>query len=393
MITEKTVAIRSMLAIASMSALLVMLRPDVEAQSIAHVEIGQSEDTVSIRYDLSPSEPGETYRIAVQLSTDGGKNFGAQPLPVFGDAGTWVKPGISKLIYWLPLDGGAELSGSNFVFRVSGRVHGSSPIVEFVQVKGGNFDMGDIFDEGVINERPVHEVRIDDFEMGDYEVTNLQFSAFLREYGSSVVKSGEFKGRKMIYDHPAGLHLVEPKEGIWVAANGYQFHPAVNVTWYGANEFCRYYGWRLPTEAEWEYAARAGGKNVRYGNGKDAARAGEINCADVAPGATPPSGQKDSMGRTVRVASYPPNGLDLFDMSGNVWEWCQDWYATDYYLHPKRINPTGPWLGRYKSIRGGSWFNKPSAVRVSARSFFSPWGKNEDLGFRVVRPGPHPSDQ
>ena len=356
-----------------------------EAQSFRNLRVEQSDDTVRITYDVYPNLPDETYKVTVYLSTNGGTSFRASPLRVSGDAGNGVRPGPNKLIRYFPLENDTDLKGSSIVFRLRGKVLGTSPVVEFAPVSGGAYLMGDPFDEGELDEFPVHEVHVDSFEICQYEVTNLQYAAFLREYGSSCVKSGGFRGEQMIYEHSAGLERAGPDDGSWRVRKGYEFHPVVNVTWYGAYEFCRFHGWRLPTEAEWEYAAREEGKRVRFGNGSVSLTVGGANIAGAPNELSYRSTIYDSAGSTVRVASYLPNALELFDMSGNVWEWCQDWYAPDYYLHSKQDDPAGPWLGRYKSIRGGSWFTSAGGARNSGRSFFSPHGTNGDLGFRAVR--------
>ncbi len=222
-----------------------------------------------------------------------------------------------------------------------------------------------------------------------HEVTNYQYLLFLTMYHSSVVKDGEFKGEVMIYPNDKGLRKLNKNTNIsmeiWGTNPGYEYFPVVGVTWYGANEYCKYFGYRLPTEAEWEYAARERGKNVLFGNGKMIANPTQINFDGRTSEKKKYSVSGEFRKSQIRVATFQPNSLRLFDMSGNVWEWCQDWYKRNYYYHSKKDNPTGPWFGKYKSIRGGSWFNNAEDIRTTDRSFFSPYKSNGDIGFRVVK--------
>lgn len=178
--------------------------------------------------------------------------------------------------------------------------------VEFVWVSGGSFLMGDVRGDGAEDEKPPHRVRLDGFWMGRYEVTVGQYRRFCRETGRSMPPQPPGSGED---------------------------HPVVNVSWYDAMEFCRWVGRRLPTEAEWEYAARAGGRKLRYPRGEalthDDANFSGIGGADRWEGPAP-------------VGSFPPNALGLCDMDGNVREWCLDRYRKDYYRYSNSIrNPKG----------------------------------------------------
>ena len=162
----------------------------------------------------------------------------------------------------------------------------------------------------------------------------------------------------------------------------------VLVSWYDAAEFCRWMGGRLPTEAEWEYAARAGGKDIKYpwGNEFDGTK---LNFADRSSGLSWAKKEwDDGYKYTSPVGSFPPNELGLYDMAGNVHEWCSDWYDKEYYKHSPVDNPRGPSSGDRKVLRGGSYGGGPWACRAANRGRPDPGagGARYDGGFRVVLP-------
>jgi len=228
---------------------------------------------------------------------------------------------------------------------------------EFVLVKGGTFEMGDVFGEGKNDEKPVHPVTVDDYYLGKTEVTVGQYRAFCQTTGRSM-----------------------PNAPSW----GWQEdHPIVNVSWNDAVAYSQWAGYRLPTEAEWEYAAREGGSKVRFGNGKDVADPAEMNFDGSSQYKKSYSVVGVYRAKTTAVGSFSANALGLADMSGNVWEWCSDRYGSDYYGQSPRSNPTGPTSGTIRVLRGGSWDSNPNNCRTANRNGDTPGYLN---GFRVVRP-------
>jgi formylglycine-generating enzyme required for sulfatase activity len=173
----------------------------------------------------------------------------------------------------------------------------------------------------------------------------------------------------MIYENSTG-GLVK-SGATWAPATGKGNYPIINVTWYRANEFCKYYGGRLPTEAEWEFAARGGNSSKNY------LYSGSNTVGDVA-------WYVGNASYTNTVGTKTANELGIYDMSGNVYEWCNDWY--DVYLSSGQTNPTGASGGTYRVLRGGSWFNyNYSTCRASERDYSVPNNYNDSFGFRFVR--------
>jgi formylglycine-generating enzyme required for sulfatase activity len=170
-------------------------------------------------------------------------------------------------------------------------------------------------------------------------------------------------------------------------------HPVVQVSWDDAAAFCTWAGGRLPTEAEWEYAARGGVADARFVWGDTADAIRSPRAANVADASAQPHfpwwvvfpGYRDGFGWTAPVASFAANGFGLFDMAGNVWEWTADWYAPTAYASSTEENPQGPASGRSRAVRGSSWGDEPIVLRVSERSFQAPEHRSYFHGFRCAR--------
>lgn len=157
--------------------------------------------------------------------------------------------------------------------------------------------------------------------------------------------------------------------------------PVDNVTWFEASEYCRKVGKRLPTEAEWEYACRAGSSTIfHYGNTLSSEQA---NFDGRSPFGGVPQGSSKS--HPMPVGNYQPNKWGLYDMHGNVAEWCSDWYDQVYYGNSDEKNPTGPQNGKLKVVRGGSWNNEGKSLHSAKRTAYNPSIRLNTLGFRCVK--------
>ena len=157
----------------------------------------------------------------------------------------------------------------------------------------------------------------------------------------------------------------------------------VFVNWNDATAYAKWVGKRLPTEAEWEYAARGGLVGKRYPGGDEISH-DDANWGNTVNG-------KDKWSKCAPVGSFEANGYGLYDMAGNVWEWCQDWYGSDYYNNSPTKNPPGPDTGSRRVLRGGGWLLKTNYLRVASRdNYGSPNARNNHFGFRCVSGSDNP---
>ncbi len=230
--------------------------------------------------------------------------------------------------------------------------------------------MGDVLQDDMSNdEKPAHSVTVSSFWMSQYEVTNAQFCMFLNDMGNT------FEGGSFWIDLEKSNCMIEMRLGRYITKAGYADYPVMEITWYGARAFTEWLGGRLPTEAEWEYAARNLGQEIRFTNGiRFNSRFSNVKGINGL----------DRFIQSAPVGSMRPNALGLYDMIGNVWEYCQDWYQNDYYTKSPRDNPRGPHEGMFRVIRGGSWNISRWNCRNMVRGRFLPNNNGNDIGFRVV---------
>jgi formylglycine-generating enzyme required for sulfatase activity len=232
--------------------------------------------------------------------------------------------------------------------------------LEMVLIPKGKFIMGSPKDQGDEDETPQHEVYLDAYHIDIHEVTNRAYKKFVDATG----------------------HQVPFVDAEWAAPynwingtypEGKSDYPVVLVSWEDAKAYAEYVGERLPTEGEWEKAARGGltNKSHPWGEGIDETVA-NYHFSDSPRDYRP-------------VMSYPPNGFGLYDMAGNVWEWCSDWYDFNAYLKSPSPNPHGPEKGEYRVYRGGSWINPAKFLRCGERGKNIPQNQSYVIGFRCVK--------
>ena len=276
-----------------------------------------------------------------------------------------------------------------------------------VRVEGGEFLMGTEDPYGFVadGEGPVRAVTLKPFWIDSCAVANARFAAFVEatgyitdaeHYGWSFVFGGllpdDFEPTRGAAQAPwwrqvFGANWCQP-EGPHSSVDDRMDHPVVHVSWSDAASYCSWSGMRLPTEAEWEYAARGGLEQKRYAWGDELTPDGEWRC-NIWQGIYPSHNTlADGYLGTAPVASSPSNGFRLYNVSGNVWEWCLDWFDTTFHVSRSREDPTGPPSGRAKVIRGGSYLCHDSycnRYRVAARSSNTIDSSTGNMGFRCVK--------
>lgn len=337
------------------------------ADRVQQVQALQQGNRMVLEYSLTGDKP-TTVSFSVTVN---GQKYTADKLHLEGDYGKNIAPGRKRLVWNVLQDFPRGLHGRADWELTAAGGGGADPTtgMEFVAVPGGCFQMGDSTGDGQADEKPVHQVCVSGFSIGKYEVTNAQYRRFKPSHNS-----GDYNGKSLNGDN----------------------QPVVNVSWNDAVEYAQWLSrqsgkaYRLPIEAEWEYAARGGSSARNYwGNRKDDA-CGHANVADQwakfiwSDGAI--HNCDDGHAVTAPVGRYRPNAFGLYDMMGNVWEWCSDWYDENYYGVSPKDNPQGPSSGSSRVNRGGSWYSEPWYVRSADRVRFGPSVRGNDLGFRLVLP-------
>ena len=301
---------------------------------------------------------------------------------------------------------------------------------DMAYIPAGTFEMGDSFSEGESDERPVHTVMLDSFYMGKYEITNAQYCDYLNSALDSTIYVSVFGvvcGSENNQEYcdtrtSSSSSQIARSDGVFSVRTkmdrDMSNDPMVNVSWCGAAAYCNWrsqqegrqqcynlipwtsgawtcdfgkHGYRLATEAEWEYAARGALPATRFPWGDTISHAQanyESNSSflyDVSPTrGFHPSWYDGVPPYTSPAGSFSPNGHGLYDMAGNVFEWCNDWHFSTYYASSPTNNPTGPESGWYRIIRGGNWSHNANYCRVTNRTYVDPTVRMNDLGFRLV---------
>jgi len=398
-----------------------------EVSEVTANQRGDDSKLVDIRYDLSDAD-GDSCTVWIAVSNDGG---GSWRVPVFSVSGHWgvgVTPGNNKHIVW---DAGADVPGMMGSFRARVFADDGKSSDSLALIPAGFFEMGDHFSEASSNELPVHTVYLDSFMMSRFEVTNQQYCEFL----NNSLSAGQIEVRDgtvyAVGDDDPYCDTKEASSYSRILFAGVAFtveadkqdHPMVMVSWYAAVAFCNWKseqegfegcynlstwtcdfaktGFRLPTEAEWEYAARGGlaGKRYPWGDSILSSQANYYTSGNPYETGdypwTTPVGFYDGQLRQKTDFNWPGsatsyqttsgvNSYGLYDAAGNVFEWCNDWYDSDYYDSSPGVNPQGPTSGTSRVIRGGGWISGEDGCRASYRYFNGPTYRLNDFGFRLA---------
>ncbi len=370
---------------------------------------------VDILYDVADAD-GDTLTVSVSVSSDGGSTYGVPALTMLGPGyGFGVTAGNNRHIVWNAGRDWPNWYSTTMRVRVTASDGGEPPPEGMVLISAGTFTMGDTYGVGTSDERPIHDVYVSAFYMDRKEVTNRQMADVLQwgldrgliAASTLTVKNQEGNPQELLDLDDSHCEISFTGTSFTVDAGREDF-PCVEVSWYGAQAYCNYRsdmegldrcidfadwscdftrnGYRLPTEAEWEKAARGGLQGNYYpwpshgGSYEDHIDGSEANywdSGDPYDNGTTPVGYYDAWGY----------GEGLYDMAGNVWEWCYDWYDADWYDDPGAADPdpTGPSTGDYPVIRGGSWNYIPFALRCAYRLYSQPSDAPHDVGFRCAR--------
>jgi formylglycine-generating enzyme required for sulfatase activity len=261
-----------------------------------------------------------------------------------------------------------------------------------ILIPGGPFPMGVADGDPLLNadEQPQHIVMLRDYYIDQNEITNTQFASFVQATGyltdAEKLGSGSvLPSKKRQWEDTPGANWFQPY-GPDTNISGQGFYPVTQISWNDANTYCAWVGRRLPTEAEWEKAAR-GPDGRRFPWGSSPLAGDLLNSSDVnLPIVWADKTFNDNYRQLAPVGSYPAgmSPYGLLDMAGNVWEWVADWYAATYYATSPDLNPAGPPAGTNRVARGGSWAYVEQGVRSANRDFHPPEFRSDNSGFRCA---------
>lgn len=321
----------------------VFFSTNVFSQTVSNVFAEQQGNDLIIFYTLETDEPCE---INLYISNDAGRTWEGPMQKVSGDAGKNIIAG-KKQLRWIVLEERESLVGNQVQFRITA-IEDRVKEPEMVLVKGGAFLMGTngVKDNALSgDEWPKHNVILRDYYIGRYEIT--------QELWAKIMGSNP--------SHFKCLHC-----------------PIENISWDEVQEFIRKLNhltgksFDLPSEAQWEYAASGGVNSSGY------IYSGSNDLTKVAWYVA------NAENKTSPVGYKRANELGIYDMTGNVWEWCRDWYASDYYENSSKKNPEGPAQGSQRVVRGGAWRTSVAFSRITTRFFEYPDAKSNIVGFRLI---------
>lgn len=355
------------------------------APVVTNVVAGQIEGTglVEITYDVIDAD-GDSITAMVICSSDNGVTFDLLPVTVSGDIHRSMAAGTGKQITW---NAAADYPGRYWAQVVAKVVVSDGPSVsgEMLYVPAGNFVMGSTY---TTDEMPIHTVYLDAFYIDKYEVTNAEFEVFINAggYATQAFWSAEGWSARNIsgWIQPAYWATGEYHSG-----PGWPGFPVVGVSWYEAEAYANFAGKRLPTEAEWEKAARGTDERTYpWGNSIDGSRANYSSSGDPYDNSSTPIGFYD--GRLFPSPPFQttnsPGPYGAYDQAGNIWEWVRDWYSATYYSVSPSSNPPGPLTGSARVLRGGSWSFATTYLRCAGRSYNGyPSTRYPSIGFRCAR--------
>ena len=336
---------------------------------------------VDIYYDVLDFD-NDSLVVLLKVSDDGGATFNIPAQTFSGDYGLGIVPGNNKQIMWNAGIDYPEQVGENYRVKL---IVSDVKIDDISQLEQGNFLMG----EGAGIDDPVHEIMLDAYGICTHAVSNEEYKLFCDDTNRNCPQEGDN------YQAPTGYFL------------NFRNYPVVGVSWYDAVSFCNWLseldnlepcynlsnwtydssknGYHLPSEAQWEKASRGALSQKTYPWG-DAAPGNRCNYRNYAGALQEMMPNFDGQGRgTLPVDSLNANYYNLYNIAGNVWEWCNDWYEENYYNQSPSENPQGPNSGDFKVLRGGAWNTAEIKLHCAARYSKVPGTKRYDIGFRIAK--------